>query len=474
MIDEELEKLRQSRRRPRELERAVNQIEASFYARMERVGRLRRQGRSAERLLHRRPATRTTSPRTSRATARCRRPTSRPPCARFLPRRSARRAASWCRRRRAVACHAHRRFASHALRPSPADLALAAPASRAGRPIASRPRALGPPPGADAAGDPEARRSSNGLPVWIVELHEVPVVQVNLVVLTGAGADPAGKFGAGEPDGGDARRRRRHAVGARDRRRDRLPRRVADDGQLVRRVGRPPVGAGGAARRRAADAWPTSRCGRRFPQTELERLRKERLTALLQARDDAAVDCAAWRSRGSCSARRIATARRRVGDARHASSASRSTTCARFYAAYYRPDNATLIVVGDVDGRRVLPLLEAAFGAWKPEGPAAGPHRARRRPAARRGRCTSSTSPAPPQSQIRIGGVGVPRSTPDYFPLAGAEHDPRRVVHVAAQPEPARAARLHLRRRLVRSTCGGRPGRSWPRPACRPTRPPRR
>jgi len=35
----------------------------------------------------------------------------------------------------------------------------------------------------------------NGLPVWIVELHEVPVVQANLVVLSGSGDDPAGKFG---------------------------------------------------------------------------------------------------------------------------------------------------------------------------------------------------------------------------------------------------------------------------------------
>ena len=40
--------------------------------------RLRRQGRSAERVLHRRPAIPTSSTKTSRAIARCRRPTSRP------------------------------------------------------------------------------------------------------------------------------------------------------------------------------------------------------------------------------------------------------------------------------------------------------------------------------------------------------------------------------------------------------------
>src|SRR5467141_3582693 len=36
---------------------------------------------------------------------------------------------------------------------------------------------------------------SNGLPVWIVELHEVPVAQVNLVVFSGTADDPPGKYG---------------------------------------------------------------------------------------------------------------------------------------------------------------------------------------------------------------------------------------------------------------------------------------
>src|SRR3989442_13782617 len=41
----------------------------------------------------------------------------------------------------------------------------------------------------------QKRQLSNGLPVWIVELHEVPVAQVNLVVFSGSADDPAGKFG---------------------------------------------------------------------------------------------------------------------------------------------------------------------------------------------------------------------------------------------------------------------------------------
>ena len=36
---------------------------------------------------------------------------------------------------------------------------------------------------------------SNGLPVWVVELHKVPVVHVSLVIKSGSSTDPRGKFG---------------------------------------------------------------------------------------------------------------------------------------------------------------------------------------------------------------------------------------------------------------------------------------
>ena len=38
MIDEELDRLRRDGPEPREVQRAINQMEASFYQRMERVG----------------------------------------------------------------------------------------------------------------------------------------------------------------------------------------------------------------------------------------------------------------------------------------------------------------------------------------------------------------------------------------------------------------------------------------------------
>ena len=36
---------------------------------------------------------------------------------------------------------------------------------------------------------------SNGLAVWLIEQHEVPLAQLNLIVKSGSAADPAGKYG---------------------------------------------------------------------------------------------------------------------------------------------------------------------------------------------------------------------------------------------------------------------------------------
>jgi zinc protease len=41
----------------------------------------------------------------------------------------------------------------------------------------------------------QKQKLSNGLEVWIVEQHEVPMAQINLIVRAGSGADPAGKYG---------------------------------------------------------------------------------------------------------------------------------------------------------------------------------------------------------------------------------------------------------------------------------------
>jgi predicted Zn-dependent peptidase len=152
-----------------------------------------------------------------------------------------------------------------------------------------------------------------------------------------------------------------------------------------------------------------------FPSTELERLRKERLTALLQARDNpgALIQIAFPRI--------VYGPTHRYGtSANGLPPAIESMTVAdlqSFYRAHYRPDNSTLLVVGDVTPASLLPQLEKIFGAWKVDGIAPLVAEVPNAPQLKSRQIFIVDKPEAAQSQIRIGWVGVPRSTPDYAAL---------------------------------------------------------
>src|SRR5690349_5878477 len=61
-------------------------------------------------------------------------------------------------------------------------------------PDRSKPPALGPAP-ALTLPPIQKRTLTNGLPVWIVEMHKVPLVDVTLLIRSGASADPGDKIG---------------------------------------------------------------------------------------------------------------------------------------------------------------------------------------------------------------------------------------------------------------------------------------
>ena len=151
-----------------------------------------------------------------------------------------------------------------------------------------------------------------------------------------------------------------------------------------------------------------------FPAAELERLRQERLTALLQTRDDPAgvATPAFWRV--------VYGAAHRYGTNAIGTTATLTAFTTEqlraFHAAAYRPDNAALVVVGDVTLAGVVPMLERAFGAWS------AAERVAQTPLPEPAQLTAREvtivdMPGAEQSQIRIGAVGVARSTPDYFAL---------------------------------------------------------
>jgi predicted Zn-dependent peptidase len=149
-----------------------------------------------------------------------------------------------------------------------------------------------------------------------------------------------------------------------------------------------------------------------FSSEELERLRKERLTRLLQARDDpAAIIEMAFPRIVFGASHRYGTP---AGGGAAEVKAMTVDDLRAFHRTYYRPDLATLLVVGDVTSATVLPLLEKAFGAWKADGPAPAAAAIPTAPQLSKRQIYIIDKPGAAQSQIRIGWVGVPRSTPDY------------------------------------------------------------
>jgi zinc protease len=254
---------------------------------------------------------------------------------------------------------------------------------------------------------------SNGLPVWIVAMHEVPVVNVSLIVKSGAAADPAGKFGvasftAAMLDEGAGARDALALADAIDALGASLSTSSSYDASMVRL--QTMVSKLDAALPLLADVAlrPT------FPQVDLDRLRAERLTSLLQTRDNPQALASAAFSRV------LYGASHRYGTGTAGTEATNKAMTAAdlraFHAAHYQPANAHLLVVGDVTPASILPKLERAFGGWK--GSAAAPKPSLPvTPAPKTRQIFLVDKPGAAQSQIRVGTVGVARSTPDYHLL---------------------------------------------------------
>ena len=258
------------------------------------------------------------------------------------------------------------------------------------------------------------RQLANAVPVWVVELHEVPVVQVNLLVRAGTANDPPGKYGvaslaAAMLTEGAGSRSALEIADAVDFLGADLNASSAIDASAVRL--HVPVSRLAEALPIMADVAlrPT------FPAEELERQRQQRLTNLLQARDDPATIASLAFSRV------LYGPEHRFGTAAMGTAATikgfTPADLTSFYRGAFRPENATLIVVGDITPDRVLPLLEKSFGAWTAPASSAAPVTMPAAPQPARRQIYLVDKPGAPQSQIRIGTIGVARSTPDFFPI---------------------------------------------------------
>lgn len=257
---------------------------------------------------------------------------------------------------------------------------------------------------------------SGGLPVWVVEQHEVPVVRVLLVARAGGDTDPAGKFGvasmtASMMEEGAGSRDSLALADAIDFLGATLEVRSGIDSSSVS-LG-VPVARLAQALPLMADVLqrPT------FPAAELDRLRQQALTGLLQVRDNPA----ALASRAF--PRLVFGPSHRYGAVGSTRSTLEGLTVDDLRASHgrvFHPAHSLLIVVGDVRAETVLPLLESQFGGWRGQGPAPPPAAMAAAPRLSRREIVIVDKPGAAQSQIRIGQVGVARDTADYFPIVVA------------------------------------------------------
>ena len=150
-----------------------------------------------------------------------------------------------------------------------------------------------------------------------------------------------------------------------------------------------------------------------FPEREVERLKQERLAELLQQRTEPrglADDMFGKFAYAAGSRYALPDG----GTESTVESVDRDTVRA-FYEARYSPSSTTIIVVGDVTADQARVMVADAFGSWV--GRTVKPVAVVDRPATTTRMVHVVGKPDAPQSELRVGHVGVPRLHPEYFSI---------------------------------------------------------
>jgi predicted Zn-dependent peptidase len=256
------------------------------------------------------------------------------------------------------------------------------------------------------------RELPNGLKLMIVEQHELPLADFVLLVGSGSTTDPANKTGVANLTSAMLRE------GTTTRKSLEIADQIAFLGINLNPSSswesstislHTPIAQLDSALALFADVTlhPS------FPVNEFERIRKSRLTDLIRLKDQGpaianlAFPAIIYGSGHPYGAATLGT---------EASVKSLSIAdLQNHYQTNFKPNNATLIIVGDVNPTQIEQKINSLFGSWQrgdvPQPTYADPPKA--------GTTTIYLidKPGAAQSSFRIGSVGVPRSTKDYFAL---------------------------------------------------------
>ncbi len=280
------------------------------------------------------------------------------------------------------------------------------------KPDRSKPPKLGPTPSLSLP-PIQHLKLSNGLPIVLMEKHQVPLVEFRLIVKGGTAMDPADENGLASMTAAMMQ----EGAGTRN---------ALQFADAVDFLGATISIDAGLHTTSVSLFIPTSKLDSalalfsdvvlqpRFSAEELERNRTERLTTLLQWHDQPRT-IASVLFNETLFGKKHPYGRNGMGNER----TLRSFTIANlksFYHNYFIPNNATLIVVGDVSPSTLMPKLESLLGGWKRDDvpasaawPEAGQVDARK--------IYLVDKPGAAQSAIRIGRIGAARTSEDYFPI---------------------------------------------------------
>ena len=251
----------------------------------------------------------------------------------------------------------------------------------------------------------------NGLTLILSERRGVPIVAANLVIRTGSDANPGKKpglanFVAAMLDEGAGTRAALE---------------IADE---VARLGgslntgssmdATTVSAGSLGKNFPAmlDLMADVTLRPSFPAAEVERQRASRLAQLVQQRENPA------QLAGQITAAALYGDEHPYGyteiGTEGAVKAMTRDDMQQFWKQNFVPNNAALIVAGDISMTELRALAEKAFGGWMrgtPFKPAFGS------PSTTQAKVIIVDKPGAPQTQLRVAAIGAARSSPDFRPM---------------------------------------------------------
>jgi zinc protease len=252
---------------------------------------------------------------------------------------------------------------------------------------------------------------SNGLSVYLIEQHSLPIVSANLIVLSGSERNPANRPGLASfaaemlDEGTQKRSALQIAIDA-----DRLGASIYTGSSMDLSY------ASFRSLKKNADGafelMSDVLLNPSFPAEEIERIRHDRLTEILQQKDNPNITAAKVFS-NVIYGRDHPYGYTDVGTEESNKALTREDLY-QFWKAGYVPGNSALVIAGDITEAEARALAKKHYGNWSGTPLRSQPLDAAR-VSSRRIILVDKTDS--PQSAIRVGHSGVARSNPDYVAI---------------------------------------------------------